>query len=198
LTALPYRPSMSVEEYLQFDRSSTDARYEYSDGHVTMVASSTLDHSKICFNVVRALYEILRDSDCRVFSSDARVCLSKTHYVYPDVTVSCDGRDGGQIDIIQYPRLVVEVLSADTEGYDRGRKFAHYQQCSSIQEYMLVNTEEQAVEVYRREKDGHWIYQLFRPNSYIELLNLGVSIPIAAIYQHAIFDGDNKDKFERP
>ncbi len=192
MTALPYRPSMSVEEYLQLDRSSTDISYEYSDGHVTMLASDTLDHSKICFNVARALYEVLRDSDCRVFTSNARVRLSKTRYVYPDVTVSCNGRDNGKIDTIQYPRLVVEVLSADTEGYDRGKKFALYQLCPSIQEYMLVNTEQKAIEVFRREKKDHWVYRRFRPNSHVALLKLGVSIPITAVYQNVVLNEDNE------
>jgi Uma2 family endonuclease len=192
LTALPNRPTVSIEEYLQLDQDSKDIRYEYSDGNVTMLAGGTLDHSKIGFNVARALYDVLHDSGCQVFTSDARVRLSKTCYVYPDVTVSCDERDNGKIESIQYPRLVVEVLSPGTESYDRGKKFLYYQQCATIQEYMLVNTERKVVEVFRREKNDLWIYQIFRANSYIELLNLGVRIPVSAVYENVVFEEDEQ------
>ena len=183
---------MSVEEYLQLDQNSTDIRYEYCDGHVTMLAGGTLDHSKIGFNVARALYDVLRGGGCQVFTSDARVRLSKTRYVYPDVTVSCDERDDGKIESIQYPRLVVEVLSPGTESYDRGKKFISYQQCATIQEYMLVNTEQKAVEVFRREKNDLWIYRIFHANSEIELLNLGVRIPVSAVYENVVFEEDEQ------
>ena len=43
--ALPRSSSISVAEYLQLDRSSIEARYEYIDGHVTMLAGGTLDHA---------------------------------------------------------------------------------------------------------------------------------------------------------
>jgi Uma2 family endonuclease len=42
MTALPRRSTMSVDEYLQLDRSSIDTRYEYIDGHVIMMAGGTL------------------------------------------------------------------------------------------------------------------------------------------------------------
>ncbi|GAC1690857.1 MAG: Uma2 family endonuclease [Ktedonobacteraceae bacterium] len=192
MTALPERLSMSVEEYLQLDQNSTDTRYEYSDGYVTMLAGGTLNHSKISFNVARTLYELLRNSGCQVFTSDARVRLSKTRYVYPDVTISCDERDDGAIDTIEHPRLVVEVLSPGTESYDRGKKFIYYQQCLTIQEYMLVNTDQRAVEVFRREKNDLWIYQIFQSDSAIELLNLGVYIPFAASYENVILAEDEQ------
>jgi len=36
----PHRLFMSVEEYLELDRNSLDARYEYIDGVVTMLYQS--------------------------------------------------------------------------------------------------------------------------------------------------------------
>ena len=121
--ALSHDPWMSIEEYLQLDRSSIERRYEYIDGYVTMLAGGTLDHASISANIISILRRSLRGSTCRVFTSDARVRLSKTRFVYPDASVSCDEHDRGQSDNVQSPRLVVEVLSPGTEGYDRGRKF---------------------------------------------------------------------------
>ncbi len=136
MTASPNRLTMSVEEYLALDRNSTETRYEYIDGHVTIMAGATLDHATISLNMASTLRGLLCGSSCRVFPSDARVRLSATCYVLPDITVSCDGRDRGRVDIIQYPHLVVEVLSPSTEDYNRGRKFTYYRECPTIQEYV--------------------------------------------------------------
>lgn len=115
---------MSVEEYLQLDRSSLETRYEYIDGYVTMLAGETLDHATIGANIISILRCSLRGTSCRVFTSDVRVRISRTRFVYPDASVSCDERDRGQSDIVQSPRLVVEVLSPSTEGYIVGENLA--------------------------------------------------------------------------
>jgi len=181
--ALPHDPSMSIEDYLQLDRSSIEVRYEYIDGYVTMLAGGTLDHATIGANIISILRRLLRGSPCRVFTCDARVHLSRTRYVYPDASVSCDEQDRGQSDIVQSPRLVVEVLSPSTEGYDRGRKFGYYRECPSIQEYLLIDAQRPMVEVYRREKHDLWILRAFRLDDEVELVNLGVHFPVSTVYE---------------
>ena len=183
MTALPNRLTMSVEEYLALDRNSPETRYEYIDGYVTMMAGGTLDHATISLNMASTLRGLLRGSSCRVFPSDARVRLSATRYVIPDVTLSCDGRDRGRVDVIQYPHLVVEVLSPSTEDYNRGRKFTYYRECPTIQEYVMVNTEYQAVEVCRRARNDLWSFHVFRSGEDVELASLGVRFPITAVYE---------------
>ena len=191
--ALSHDPLMSVEEYLQLDRSSIEARYEYIDGYVTMLAIGTLDHATIGANIISILRRLLRGSPCRVFTSDARVRLSRTRFVYPDATVSCDEQDRGQGDIVQSPRLVVEVLSPSTEGYDRGRKFGYYRECPTIQEYLLIDAQRPMVEVYRREKHDLWILRTFRLDDEVELINLGIRFPVNAIYEDVIFPPQNEN-----
>ena len=185
--AIPHDLSMNVEEYLQLDRSSIERRYEYIDGYATMLTGGTLDHATISVNIVSILHGLLRSSSCRILASDARVRLSKTRYVYPDASVSCDERDRGQSDIVQSPRLIVEVLSPSTEGYDRGRKFGYYRECPTIQEYLLIDAQRPMIEVYRREKQDLWILRPFRLEEDIELVNLGIHFPASAVYEDIIF-----------
>ncbi len=187
MTALPRRSTMSVEEYLQLDRSSIDTRYEYIDGHVIMMAGGTLDYATIGANIISILRNLLRGSSCRVFTTDARVRISETRYVYPDVSVSCDTQDRGRVDIVQFPRLIVEVLSPSTEATDRGRKLANYRQCPTVQEYMLVNYQYQSVELYRREKNTLWTYHVFEADDDIELASVGVRFPVTAVYEDVVF-----------
>lgn len=189
--ALPERPAMSVEEYLRLDRASIETRYEYIDGYVRMLAGGTVNHSQIAVNVTSILYGLLRGSPCRVLNSDVRVRLSETRYVYPDITVSCDGRDRGTVDIIQFPRLVVEVLSSSTEDYDRGRKFTYYRACPTIQEYVLISSTYQSVEVFKRERKNLWTLQVFGPGDTVELSGLDVSFTVSAVYEGVVLSEDD-------
>lgn len=91
--ALPEYPMISVEDYLMLDHNSKDARYEYLDGELRMLAGGSVYHPLIAANVTGLLYGHLRGKPCRVYNSDIRLQLSQSRYVYPDVTVSCDQRD---------------------------------------------------------------------------------------------------------
>ncbi|GAC1386949.1 MAG: Uma2 family endonuclease [Ktedonobacteraceae bacterium] len=151
MIAQPQHLKMSVEAYLALDRESRDARYEYIDGYAYLLARGTPVHSLIAANLIGEIKARLRGSSCQVYTSDAKVRLSQSRYVYPDVTVSCDERDRtADAEVLQYPRLVIEILSPGTEAYDRGNKSSYYRACPTIQEYVLVSTQRSAIEVYRR------------------------------------------------
>lgn len=193
MSALPNRSTMTVEEYFALDESSSEVRYEYIDGHVTMLAGGTLDHSLIGANIITTLRNALRGTPCRVFTTDARIELSPTRYVYPDVSVSCDERDRGRVRNLTSPRLVIEVLSPHTERYDRGRKFAFYRNCPTIQEYVLIEPNFPSVEIYRRERGHLWVLRTFGEGDEIELVSVGIHFPISAIYEDVIFPPDEDE-----
>lgn len=186
-----HHSNVSVEEYLQIDKKSIDTRYEYADGHIRMLAGGTPDHAKISANMIGVLYSTLEGSSCSVYTSDVRVCLSEFRYVYPDVSVSCDMRDQEQEDMIQYPCLVVEVLSPSTEAYDRGRKLAYYRECLTLREYVLVDSQRQSVEVFRREKNKLWTYHAFEDGDEVELTSLDLHFPLAKLYRNVVLPEDN-------
>lgn len=192
MVADPPRLFMSVEEYLELDRNSLDARYEFIDGVVTMLAGGTADHSSICVNVVSQLHGALRGNPCQVFNSDLRVSISTTRFVYPDISVSCDPRDQeqGNSDIIHYPRVVIEVLSSSTEAYDRGRKFGYYRVCLTLQEYVLVDSQRQAIDLYRRQTENLWTFHPFGPDDEVALKSINVRFPLASLYEDVTFPGD--------
>lgn len=185
MAADPHRLFMSVEEYLELDRTSLDGRYEYIDGVVTMLAGGTTNHSRISVNMVSFLRSALRGSPCEVFNSDLRVSISSIRYVLPDASVSCDPGDlEGENDIIYSPCVIVKVLSPSTEATDRGKKFRYYQSCPSIQEYVLISRQEQAVDVYRRASDNLWTLHPFGSGDEVKLKSINVSIPLEALYEH--------------
>ncbi len=177
---------ISPEEYLEIDRASPDVKYEYIDGHMYAMSGGTIDHAQIAMNLIRALDDHFQRGACRVFSSDVRVQVAEKKYFYPDVTVSCNPEDWqqGNIDIIRFPRLVIEVLSPSTEARDRRKKSLSYQACPTIQEYALINTQYQMVEVFQRHGDGNmWLYQQYGPGQEAELASIKLTIPSSNVYR---------------
>jgi len=173
---------MSVEDYLTLNKNSKDARYEYLDGEIRMLAGGSPDHSIIIANLTATIKGPLKGHQCRVYNSDVQLKLSEKRYVFPDITISCDERDRNQKETIRYPRVVVEVLSPTTEATDRGKKAAYYRACPTIQEYVMVDSEEVFVEVHRR-KGEIWTINTFEPGDTITLESLGIQFPIEDAYE---------------
>lgn len=178
--ALHDYPTMSIEDYLLLDRNSRTVRYEYLDGRVYMLAGGSVNHSLIAANLTGILYGLLRGSQCAVYNSDARVQLSETRYFYPDVLISCDPRERGEN--VRFPRVVIEVLSPSTEAFDRGSKFAAYRGCSTVEYYVLVDSQKQAIEVYHREGDA-WVLHTFGPGDVVVLNSLKISFSVSSVYE---------------
>jgi Uma2 family endonuclease len=173
---------LDVEDYLKLNRDSNNTRYEYLDGEVRMLAGGSPDHSIIIANLTATIKAPLKGSQCRVYNSDVQLKLSEKRYVFPDITISCDERDRNQKETIRYPRVVVEVLSPTTGATDRGRKAAYYRASSTVQEYVMVDSEEIFIEVHRRE-EGKWTINTFEPGDTVVLKSLGIQFPIEDAYE---------------
>ena len=183
----PHR--MTVDERRVLTQNSHDIKYEYIDGQVYAMSGGSLTHGRIGSNVVRTLEDALatKGSPCNVYNLDVAARLSPTRYTYPDASATCDERDEPTPDKTEIiaPRIIVEVLSDSTEGYDRGQKFSLYRTCPTVQEYVLVSTTYQGVEIFRRTAHGWSIYQEYKPGDEIELFSLDVSFPVASFYRNS-------------
>lgn len=186
MIAQPSPSHISVEEWRELERTSVDVKHEYIDGHVYAMSGGSLAHSSIGINAVRVLQGALRvaGKECYTYNSDVAARISSKRYTHPNASVTCDERDKPSPDTteIQSPRVIVEVLSDSTEAYDRGRKLGYYRACPTVEEYVLVASKYQSVEVYCRTQRG-WIYDFYRPEDKIELESLSVKIAVAALYR---------------
>src|SRR6266852_4606293 len=183
--AQPSQPRfMTVDEWRELEDHS-EIKHEYIDGQIYAMAGGTLAHSFVAVNVVALLKSILHGRSCRAYNSDAAARLSPTRYTYPDTTVTCDERDRPTTKLreIKTPRVVVEVLSDTTEAYDRGMKFGFYRECPHVQEYVLVSTKYQLVEVFRRTPQGWTEYHVYGPGDEVELTSIDVHLLLAALYE---------------
>jgi Uma2 family endonuclease len=183
---------MTAEEYLEWE-AKQELRHEYIDGEIIAMTGGTLPHAKIYLNFYRALYPHLRQRGCEVYVSDAKVQANKnSRYFYPDLVVTCHPDDLKSKEFIQHPQVIVEVLSPSTANYDRTKKFKSYRQIPSLQEYVLVDSEEIAVEIYRRGEGKMWLYYEYEAGEDISLESIEFECAIELLYEGVTF-GDESE-----
>ena len=97
------------------------------------MTGGSLPHGRIGLNVAALFKPQVKAKQCITFNSDCKVGITEAApFTYPDVSVSCDDRDRTATQFIQFPCLIVAVLSPSTEAYDRGGKFALYRRLESL------------------------------------------------------------------
>jgi Uma2 family endonuclease len=177
------------EEYFAWEEQQLE-RHELIDGHVYAMSGGTKNHSEIKLNIGIFIKTHLRGSSCKLFNSDLKVhILNSSNYTYPDLSVTCDDRDGGGNALyISYPCLIVEVLSKSTEAYDRGKKFEKYRRNPNLIDYVLVSSEEMAIDIYHKKDTGEWVILSYREGDRVELKSIDLSLPIEQFYEEVVFE----------
>jgi Uma2 family endonuclease len=169
-------------DYIAAEETSP-IRHEYRDGEVFAMTGGTRNHHAIAVNILVKLDRHLRGRGCRVFMEGmkTRVEASNSFY-YPDVVVTCDDRDRPNSEqYIEHPRLIVEILSPNTARFDRTEKFADYRTIPSLMDYVLVETEQQAVEHFQKDDRGNWNRN--DPTDPIQPASVNCAIALSDIYE---------------
>ncbi len=178
---------ISAEEYLLRERSLPKAeKHEYLNGKIIKMGGAGENHSLITGNVLGEVYLFVKGKGYQAYVCNMRVHKPLTNsYCYPDVAV-VKGQSllkGKEDDNLLNPTLIVEVLSGSTEAYDREDKFTAYQSILSLQEYVLVSSEEVRVEYFRKRSASQWEKQLFtQPAEALPLLNGDAPVTLADVY----------------
>lgn len=176
------------DEYFVWEEHQLE-KHELIDGRVYAMSGGSQNHSAIAVNCLLSITPHLRGSQCRVFNSDLKVnILNTSNYTYPDLSVTCDPRDNSSSQYITYPCLIVEVLSDTTEAYDRGKKFEKYRRNPNLVDYVLVSSEEMAIDIYHKNDGGDWLILSYRAGDRVELKSIGLSLAIEKFYEEIIFE----------
>jgi Uma2 family endonuclease len=176
------------EEYFVWEAQQLE-KHELINGRVYAMTGGTRNHSDIAGNIMTIFKTHLRGSGCKVYNSDCRINIIGTNdFTYPDLSVTCDQRDKKHPLYITYPCLIVEVLSPTTEAYDRGKKFARYRRNPNLIDYVLVSSEEMAIDIYHKNQAGDWLILSYRAGDTVEFQIINLRVPIEQIYEEIIFE----------
>jgi Uma2 family endonuclease len=170
---------MTVAEFLDWD-DGTDTRYELIDGRPIAMAPVAASHSIIAVNLGFELKSRLK-APCFAGGEAGIKRPDRDDLFYEaDIVVSCTPVGPGT-RVIPDPVVVIEVLSPSTIEHDRGRKAYDYSQIDSVQEIVLVSSEQRHVGIWRR-RGTKWELENLIGDANVELEAVGVAIPFAAIY----------------
>ncbi len=181
------RKFLTEDEYLALE-AEAEERHEFVNGEMIAMSGGSHAHSTIAANLAAELVTRLRAKGrpCIVMSSDQRVTVDETGlYTYPDLTVVCGQPRSTPKSrtSVTNPIVLVEILSKETEAYDRGAKFAHYRRIPSLQAYVLVSQAPRHIEVFQRMPDGRWVLNEALAGS-IEIPGLDVAIDLDEVYRY--------------
>jgi Uma2 family endonuclease len=183
---------MSADEFLAWEREQV-GRHDWFQGEVFAMAGGTPRHAALGAALAGELRAALRGGPCRVLSSDQKVVARPgAHFVYPDASVVCGPLEvaTGTTDVLANPTVLVEVLSASSEKYDRGLKWEGYQHLASLRDYLLVSQSAPRIEHFQREVDEggrvSWRYRELGRGEGVTLWN-GAVVEVDAVFE-GVFD----------
>lgn len=184
-------PRMTPQEYMEYE-GQTEVRNEYYDGVIVAMTGDSPEHNKITFNLIAELGPQIKGSDCTGFSSDMRVSVPACNkYFYPDGLITCGEplyEELAGLRSLRNPTLIIEVLSESTEAKDRGEKFICYQTLESLSIYVLVTQYRPQIEVYTRQADGSWRYEVLQGmESVLTLPAIGCELRFVDVYARVEF-----------
>lgn len=184
MSAIP-KTSFTEDEYLALERE-TDYRSEYYRGEIFAMAGASNEHNLIVNNLNFHLFTHLRGRGCRMYTFEMRLRINATRlYTYPDGMIVC-GKSlyaDEHVDTIVNPLILIEVLSDSTESYDKGKKFDHYRQVPTVQEYILISQDIPQIERRVRVSDTEWRLQVYDGlEAVLPLEAIDTSITLAEVY----------------
>src|SRR4028118_2072837 len=181
----------SPEEYLALEEAA-DFKSEYINGEIFPMAGGSTNHNQIAGNFYAELNFAFKKLDYRVFMSDVRLWIPKKRiYTYPDVMVVAGEPEyfNDRTDLITNPKLIAEVLSDSTQGYDRSGKFEAYRTISTFEEYLLFDPTKIYVEQYSKTANKRWSLREYdAEDETITLSSVQFKIHLIDVYNKVNFE----------
>lgn len=183
------------EEYLAHEEVAT-FHSEYRDGEIVPMTGGSINHNQIAGNVYALLRSALRGKPCKPYIGDLRLWIpSYRQYTYPDVLV-IEGQplfqtltdQARRTDTILNPCLIIEVLSKSTSGYDYTDKFRYYRSIAQLQEYVLINQYDVAIDHYTKAEGDAWLLRAYESaTEKLTFTSIDVEMTFADIYEGVDF-----------
>jgi Uma2 family endonuclease len=178
---------VSPAEYLELERKA-EFKSEYLDGIIRRRPDSNRHHCLIATNFLSECWQQLRATNAEVYSSNMRI-RAENSYFYPDMSVVCQTPvfEDAETDVLLNPTLLLEIVSPETEFFDRNEKFVVYRQMESLEEYVLVSQLMPRVEIFKRQGND-WLFS--KANGLevtVRLESIGCELKLSEVYEKVKF-----------
>ena len=138
---------LTVEEFIAWAQAQADGRYELEEGQIIKMASETVGHIRAKFLVAVAMTRAVKEAAIPVFvlTGGATVRINAKTAYEPDAMVYAGPELPDHVIEIENPIIVVEVLSPSSGPRDTTQKLKNYFKVETIQNYLIVDPENQLV-----------------------------------------------------
>ena len=183
--SLALKLPMTLAEFLAWE-AQQPLRYEFDGTAPVAMTGGSAGHASIQANLGAALLNRLRGSPCRFYGADLKLQVASGHIRYPDGMVVCHPVDRSET-LVSDPVIVFEVLSPSTAREDRIVKAREYQATPSVQRYVMLDQDGISATVLTRSGET-WTHAILVTGSTLALPEIGVSLPLAELYEGLRFD----------
>jgi Uma2 family endonuclease len=175
----PARKRVTIDDFLVWDGEG-DQRYELVASEIVAMAPPSSYHGAIAGGLIAALGQRLKPP-CRAISeAGIRFHWRNDAYYQADIAVTCTPLKQGEWGTPN-PIVIVEILSPTTMTRDRAVKLADYRRVETVQDIVLIASEERRVEHWRRTQDS-WRVTDLTPGDTLRLDSIGFDIAVEALY----------------
>lgn len=175
--------SPAVTRFLDWERQRPE-RWEWIGGRAEMLEDVTLLHDLVGNGLRSVLLRRLRGTDCRAYGSRLKVVTPRDDILYPDAFVLC-GPAAPDIEIVDSPLVVFEVVSPTSAEHDLTRKRLAYETIPSLKVIVYVAQDRARLDIVRRQANGRWDDDepVVGLAAELALPEIGVTLPMAGIYE---------------
>jgi len=155
--AEPAIKHMTLDEFLCWD-DGTETHYELIGGFPMAMAPPAAAHRMLAMRLGSRIDSALaKPRPCNA-QADAGVVRTERvdTYFEADIAATCEPHEFGQ-QVLKKPFLIVEILSPSTERHDRRVKLPAYRQIETVDEVLLIASDDLYALVHRRTGGEQWI-----------------------------------------
>jgi len=181
--AEPAIKPMTLDEFLRWD-DGTETHYELIGGFPMAMAPPAAAHRMLAMRLgSRIDFALEKRRPCNAQGEAGIVRPERTDtYFEADLAATCERHEFGQ-QALKEPFLIVEVLSPSTERHDRRVKLPAYRQIETVDEVVLIASDDIYAEVHRRA-GAQWITEILRGgDAVLSLASVPVEIRLSDLYE---------------
>ena len=173
---------MSLAEFMAWENAQPD-RHEFYRGETFAMVGGTARHNRVILNLASRIGDHLDGTPCQVFAENMKVQLADEGVLYPDVLVTCGKAEAGDEQVVTDPKLIIEVLSPSTKGYDKRDKFILYRTLASLREYVLIDPVKRQIEVFTLAEAGAWLLTDQTKADALSLASIDCRLPTELVFK---------------